>query len=66
MSDIIILWMGVSQNFIKRILRRTEPDVHPKVVEADPLLDPPDFLNPDRVVLVKHHQLLIVEGASKI
>ena len=66
MSDIIILWMGVSQNFIKGFLRRTEPDVHPKVVKAYPVLDPPDFLKPDRVVFVKHHQLLIVEGASKI
>ena len=66
MSDVIILWMGVSQNFIKRFLRRTEPDVHPKVVKAYPLLNPPDFRKVDRVVLVKHHQLLVVEGASKI
>ena len=66
MPDVTILRMGVSQNFIKRFFSRTEPDVHPKVVKAYPLLDPPDFLEPDRVVLVKHHQLLIVEGASKI
>ena len=66
MPDVIILRLGASQYFIKRFFSSAEPDVHPKVVKADPLLDPPDFLNPDRVVLVKHHQLLIVEGASKI